>query len=219
MIRLLALLALLLGPAATSAAADDLGSCRFHLSRSTWTIAYGAYEGSLPSSIRLPPSHHSANRLRRIEVTVPKKDVPLFLILTAYESVEWDLKIEPGAQIAAVLAMGYYAQFVRNLPERVPYGFSTRSDGAGDECPKTPIYAYGSGDDYSKLTTLISDEFSRKVNQFHGNYGAECLPKGCVAMRKPKPRGFWNTIFWAPTKAEPPPAGGPPLRASTRLLD
>ncbi len=201
-----------------AAASQELGSCRFHLPRNTWTIAYGVYTGSLPSKVKFLPSHGSHN-IKRVEVTVPKKDVPLFLVMTAYDPVEWDLHITPGTNIAGVLVMGYHNQVVRNLPTNVPLGFSTRNDGAGDQCPREARYAYGSGDDYSNLYALIGDEFSRKINEFHGRYGAECLPKGCV-VTKPAPKGIWNILLGPTPKPEDKPAAdAPPLRASARLVE
>ena len=197
---------------ATTAAAEDLGSCRFHLPRDAKTIVYGVYTGGLRSSLRLVDEGH---QIKRVEVRVPKKDEPLFVVLSAYDPVEWDLKIDDGAVIAGILIMGFHHQAVRNLPPEVRFGFTTRLSGPGSECPK-PLYAYSRGSEhYHELTRLLSDEFSRSVDEFYGSYGADCLYKRCTPSTPPQ-RSFWQSLFGgAPaevTKREYP------IQASTRII-
>lgn len=44
----------------------------------------------------------------RVTVTVRRSPQPLVLVLTSYEPVQWQLKLEPGARLGAVLVGGYY---------------------------------------------------------------------------------------------------------------
>lgn len=197
---------------AGAAAAEDLGSCRFHLPPETKTIVYGVYTGGLRSTLRLVDEGH---QIKRVEVRVPKKDVPLFVVLTAYDPVEWDLKIDDGASIAGVLVMGFHHQAVSNLPPDIRVGFTTRLSGPGSECPK-PLYAYGrGGEDYQKLTRLLSNEFSRSVDEFYGSYGADCLYKGCV-VSAPRQRTFWQALFGSGSAVAARPQF--PVQASTRII-
>lgn len=196
----------------TAAVAEDLGTCRFRMPRETHTIVFGVYAGSLTSGIGLDGETH---RVRRMVVRVPKKDVPLFLVMTAYDPVEWDLAIDPGAEIAAVLVMGYHNQAIRNLPESVPHGFSTYKSGPGEDCPKA-TYAYGKGAEFAKLRQLLSNEFSREVDEFHARPGAPCLYPGC-SVPEPPATSFWRTLFGSSTDVQPK-TPEPPIRATTRIL-
>jgi hypothetical protein len=196
-----------------AAQAEDLGSCRFRMPRETQTIVYGSYGGGLTSQLDLEGETH---KVRRIEIRVPKKDAPLFLVMTAYDPVEWDLKIDAGAEIAAVLVMGYHNQAIRHLPEGVPHAFSTYKSGPGAECPKA-IYAYNRGADFDALRKMLNLEFSRSVDEFHTGSSAQCLYKGCV-VSKPPAASFWQTLFGsAQSAADRRPQ--PPVRATTRVVD
>jgi hypothetical protein len=44
----------------------------------------------------------------RVSVTVRRANQPLVLVLSSYEPVQWQLKLEPGARLAAVLVASYH---------------------------------------------------------------------------------------------------------------
>ena len=181
--------------------------------RETHTIVFGTYGAPLGSSLVLEGEDH---KVRRIVVRIPKKDVPVFVVVTAYDPVEWELIPDLGAEIAGLLAMGYHNQVVRNLPEHVPFGFSTYKSGPGTECPKA-VYAYGKGAQLDELRKLLNLEFSLSIDEFYPANGAECLYKGCQLSQPVRP-GFWQSLFGgsaATNPAGPPP---PPLRASARVV-
>jgi hypothetical protein len=187
------LFALLLLAGSGAAQAQQLGSCNFHMPKETRTIVYGAYQGGLDSAVKLV-DREGSGKVGRVEVKVPKTDEPLFLVMTAYRPVEWDLQIENGARIAGLLVMGYYEQVVKNLPEQVQFGFSTIQNGHGLRCPK-PILAHDrSSAEYVQLTDMLSSEFSRRVNAFYGDYQALCLYRGCT-VTKPPSRSMWSALF------------------------
>jgi hypothetical protein len=56
----------------------------------------------------------------RVDVVAKKSKLPILLVLSGYDPILWQLKPQPGAQIDAVLAIGYYEQRVAGLPPRIP---------------------------------------------------------------------------------------------------
>jgi hypothetical protein len=176
---------------AQNAQAQELGSCQFHLPREATTIVYGAYAGGLPSSVRLAGEKH---QIKRIEAHIPKREKPVFIVLSAYDPVEWDLKIEEGADIAGLLVTSYHDQVVRNLPANIRYGLSSFVSGQGADCPK-PVWAYAKDENYTKLEDMLDMEFSRSVNEFHGAYSPECFYDDCKIETRAPQRNIWDKIF------------------------
>lgn len=58
-----------------------------------------------------------ARSVGRVSVNVRRTARPLVLVLTAYEPVEWNLRLEPGARLGAVLVGGYYDATVTGAGE------------------------------------------------------------------------------------------------------
>jgi RNA polymerase sigma factor (sigma-70 family) len=56
----------------------------------------------------------------RAEVEVHPTARPVVLVLTSYSSVDWHVKLAPGARIKKVLVSGYFAQEIQGLPADVP---------------------------------------------------------------------------------------------------
>lgn len=52
----------------------------------------------------------------RVDVRVKGRPRPLLIVLSAYEPVEWSFRIEDGARIDAILAVGHYEQRVTGIP-------------------------------------------------------------------------------------------------------
>ena len=52
----------------------------------------------------------------RIDVLVKSRPRPLLIVLRGYEAIEWHLRLERGASVAAVLAVGYHQQRITGLP-------------------------------------------------------------------------------------------------------
>ena len=76
------------------------------LARDAVVEAVGVYQGKSG-----PGRGTSGNP---VEIRVRRSSRPLVLVLTAYERVHWNLVLEPGAQLVAVLTSGYYDQIVSN---------------------------------------------------------------------------------------------------------
>jgi hypothetical protein len=209
------LLALLFGQCsiATSAHAQDLGTCRFRLPRNTPTLVYGVYQGRLTTPLRFVGSQQA---VMRVEVRVPKSETPIFLVLTAYNSVLWDLRLDPGATLAGVLAMGYHDQAILNMPDSVAHGFSTYQETVGADCPM-PIFTYErGGNDFAKLGRMLNQEFSSGIDEFYGKYSADCLYKNCVPETASPRRSFFAELFGPADKGAPIPANAK-LVSSSRL--
>ncbi len=63
----------------------------------------GIYEAR--EKIAQPGQSHGTGR---VTVTVRRSTRPTVLVLCSYEAVQWNLKLEPGARLGAVLVGGYY---------------------------------------------------------------------------------------------------------------
>jgi hypothetical protein len=194
--------------------AGDLGSCSVFLPPKTTTIVYDTYGGGLPSKYRLldePNSH-----LGRTEITVPKKDSPLFLVLVSYSATEWDLNIQPGAQIKEILVLGYEHQIVSHVPPNTEVGFSIFVGGAGRGCP-SGVY-WTQGDLRSKLKPMLNGRFSRGIDEYYSSSSQECVKAGCLGFSKAvkEPEGsFWSRLFGPKAPAAPETADS--VRASATL--
>lgn len=89
----------------------------------------------------------------KVTVFVAPQDHPIALLLTAYESVNWQIELEPGAQLAKVFLNGYSEQRVSGLPAHIPVQSRSYEQGT--------TYLYGH--DYSSCFKLIA-----KAAQLYG---------------------------------------------------
>jgi len=96
----------------------------------------------------------------KVTVFVAPQDRPIALLLTAYESVDWQIELEPGAQLAKVFLDGYYEQMVSGLPAHIPIQSSSSKQSTG--------YLYGH--DNSSCFKLIA-----KAGQLYGMYPRQHL--------------------------------------------
>ena len=72
----------------------------------------------------------------KVTVFVAPQDHPIALLLTAYESVDWQIELEPGAQLDKVFLNGYYEQRVSGLPAHIPIQSSSYEQ-------RSSTYMYG----------------------------------------------------------------------------
>lgn len=87
-----------------------------------------------------------------------KRGKPVILVLTSYEPVNWIIKLEPGAKVAAVLQGGYHASQVY---------------GAGDAriINIGRVYAYQrGGDGFARLDAEVRQRSGKPVGRFQGSY-------------------------------------------------
>jgi hypothetical protein len=86
-------------------------------------IGSGALAETLESSLDLyglGVYEGHAHKYGKVTVFVAPQDHPIALLLTAYESVDWQIELEPGAQLAKVFLNGYNEQRVSGLPAHIP---------------------------------------------------------------------------------------------------
>ena len=176
-----------------------LGSCRFHLPEKVSTIVYQASSGSLQSDFHIP---HSTKRLGRQEIVVPNETEPVFIVLAGFESIQWDLRVQPGAKIAGVYVLGLADQVITGVPADVRVGFSVRRIGGdaaemtldeGQGCPSlkarnAALY------DLKSIETLLSEEFGRQIDKAHVADSPPCPYQEC-SLLAPAGRSWWQHLF------------------------
>lgn len=109
-------------------------------------------EGSLDLYVLGVYEGHT-HKYGKVTVFVAPQDHPMALLLTAYESVDWQIELEPGAQLAKVFLNGYHEQMVSGLPAHIPIQSSSYKQGT----------TYLSGHDNSSCFKLIA-----KASQLYG---------------------------------------------------
>lgn len=90
---------------------------------STGLYVLGVYEGH-------------THKYGKVTVFVAPQDHPIALLLAAYESVDWQIEIEPGARLSKVFLNGYHEQRVSGLPAHIPVQSSSYEQ-------RSPTYMYG----------------------------------------------------------------------------
>ena len=93
------------------------------LDRSTDFYVLGVYKGH-------------THKYGKVTVFLADHDRPITLLLTAYESVEWQIEIEPGARLARVYLSGYHDQRVSGVPSDIPVHTESYDR-------RSPTYMYG----------------------------------------------------------------------------
>ncbi len=101
-----------------------------------------------------------------VDVVVRRSSRPLVLVLSSYRSVQWRLRLEPGARVEAVLHSGYEDSTV------VGAG-TARVLKIGTE------YAYqGEGAAYQALQRQVARWTTRSIQQFQGSYQGSTFTVG-----------------------------------------
>ncbi len=86
-------------------------------------ISSGIFAETLESSLELyvlGVYEGHTHKYGKVTVFVAPQDYPIALLLTAYESVDWQIELEPGAQLTRVFLNGYHEQRVSGLPAHIP---------------------------------------------------------------------------------------------------
>lgn len=126
------------------------------------TLAKGARVeviGVYESSRTLPQG--PGNRPGLISVDVGASEQPQVLVLSSYESVRWQLNLQPGSQLRLILTASYYPSFV---------------DGAGSLPVQniSPVHAYERDSDaYRRLQSEVLNLTLRPISHFQGSYYGE----------------------------------------------
>jgi hypothetical protein len=196
-----------------------LGSCRFHLPEKVSTIVYQASSGSLQSDFHIP---HSTKRVGREEIVVPNETAPVFIVLAGFESIQWNLRVQPGAKIAGVYVLGLADQVITGVPADVRVGFSVRRIGdaaemtldEGQGCPslKARNAAFY---DLKSIETLLSEEFGQQIDKAYVADSPPCPYQECSLIAAAG-RSWWQHLFGEKRAATT--ARAPDVRASGRFI-
>lgn len=102
----------------------------------------------------------------RVTVTVRRSAQPLVLVLTSYEPVQWQLRLEPGARLGAVLVGGYYDSTVQGAGEarvlKIGSHYAYQQDSAG----------------FAALQREVARWAGRPISLFQGNYRGSSFSVG-----------------------------------------
>lgn len=102
----------------------------------------------------------------RVTVTVRRSGQPLVLVLTSYEPVQWQLKLEPGARLGAVLVGGYYDSNVQGAGEarvlKIGRHYAYQQDGA----------------EFAALQREVTRWAGRPISLFQTNYRGNSFSVG-----------------------------------------
>lgn len=204
--------------AAEEPPAPSLGSCWMSLPKQVTTIVYYTYGGSMASRYRL--FYEQQTHLGRQPIVVPKRDKPLFIVLVSYGPTEWDLRIDPGAEVAGALVLGYRDQIVSNLPANTRLGFSIFTGGNGHDCPTRK--SWWADDNLTKvLSPMLYADFSHYPDEYYNSGYEDCSYFLCERSRKaadkPQP-SFWARMFGSAKAEEPAAKTGGVVRTSARLV-
>jgi hypothetical protein len=121
------------------------------LAKSAQMEAVGVYQGAHGQA-------RGGDRTGDVQVRVRRSAKPIVLVLSSYERVRWNLILEPGAQLSAVLVSGYY-------PSQVI--------GAGSARVVTSGSAHAYKNDSSGYATLERDVLrltGKRIDVFQGRY-------------------------------------------------
>ena len=126
----------------------------FTLPAGAKVLAAGGYSGR-PTDFQIDQSGHQATTM---QVAVNEPQVPVALLLGAYEPTVWSVGWTPGTRIAAVVVAGYHRQRITGLPAGTPVLVSSHRERG--PCP----HAYVGGDGTKGLNPLARQVFGRAVD-------------------------------------------------------
>lgn len=162
-------------------------------------VVLGAYEGGsdAPFEFVEPGKHEVAST---IAVSAAPSGKPLVLVVNAYDPVIWNFENFPTDRLKVVIAYGYEAQAVANLPARIPVRFNTR------QYPFQPCgeagYAYKGGTELDKFARNLEVVSGKRISRFNGAYDPEFLSSdganGISSTRTKLPPEKWQIRASAP---------------------
>lgn len=102
-----------------------------------------------------------------VHVRVSYTGAPIVLVLTAYDRVLWNVRIDEDVQIETVIISGYKEQWIEGLPETVKI-----ENHSGRESKEKPFYAHSRNDgSFRQGADRIRELSGRPVVTFQGSYG------------------------------------------------
>jgi hypothetical protein len=190
----------------------DLGSCRFELPKEKTTLVYDGSGGSQKSRFSTIDEDGERRSFGRLEIKIPNRNTPLFVVLFSGGATEWDMIIEPGADIAGILVLAEGDQVVSNVPAQTTLGFSIKDVGQGPGCPDG-IHFDQMGNRQWPLRRMLDYEMSTRIDEYfssntHANTPGpwpECAYISCFGERLHRPNmpspSIWSRVFGSSPKS------------------
>ena len=89
---------------------------------------------------------------------------PIALVLTAYESVDWQIELEPGAQLERVFLSGYHTQSISGIPPYIPVLSSSHEQ-------RSSRYVYGHDSrTCSKVVDVAMQQYGKAPIEYLSQY-------------------------------------------------
>src|SRR5262245_35988779 len=139
----------------------------------------GLYEGFTKTDRKV----HGGKAL----VTVQRPGKRVTLVLTAYDSVTWEVTAGPSTQVEEVFLCGYHRQAVKGLPKGVKVVEAFREDRKGDLSLAFYTYRLDSPQ-FRALAEALHRKTGLKVSSFYGNYRAKLEEPIVVERVQDEPR-------------------------------
>lgn len=133
------------------------------IAKDTQIESVGVYQGS-----RSAGRSANATEAGAVEVRIRRSPKPVLLVLSSYEAVRWNLRIEPGARLAGVLVSGY----------KISQSHVT-GNGSALVMPAGSSYAYKPGSNgYSALNLSVQRLTGKQIENFQGSYEGSTFSVG-----------------------------------------
>lgn len=108
-----------------------------------------------------------------VTVKVDYSKHPIVLVLTAYESVKWDIQVQPDTKIERLIVSGYHAQSYQGITSSTPVEIYTYDlSKCSTPCwhRQSYFYAYDLVDAQRQLDPKIQGIIGKRMNSFQGSY-------------------------------------------------
>lgn len=146
--------------------------------------AGGAYSGR-ETDYQIDQSGHTATQF---EVVINSPDIPVALLLGAYEPSVWNIKWTSGTVILGILVTGYHAQRVSGIADNVPVVNSSYQEGSS--CG----YTYVKEDNVFEINLLSNVVFGKSADIVY------VAKNGALQIGEPLP----NSVTLQTSKNNPP---------------
>lgn len=167
--------------------------------------AISVYEGVYPAP-RQPGSRDRP--VAPIEVAVDIKGKPIALYLSAYEPIEWKIRVSPGAILKKVIATGYYPPQVNGVP-RDTIVLRGSYEGGGSRAPALP---YQQGLD-AAAAKIIQATTGAPMVSYQGSYKGQAFSLSNRSVRQGVAPAFPIQLGGSAPSAQ---VGIPPRPPATR---
>jgi hypothetical protein len=109
-------------------------------------------------------------------VEVRETKNPVILVLCAYESVTWSVRVAENVELLQVIAAGYHEQFVEGAQAPVStYSYDQKS--VGPDGHSLYFYTYDHDEEkYPNMVAKVRLLTGNKVKSFEGRYGFKKVP-------------------------------------------